>query len=364
MVVRRLKTKFRLSQPRARRPALKAGLIGCNVVFLGVALLFVTHRAGAGSSSQPALASSSAAAVSSPLDQLASADIAVAVARLGNLPEATAITNQADSSQAELSLAATDNNVVAKSQVVATALKSRADIQTYSTKAGDTVAKIAAKFGVSPDSIIWSNNLNSASVAPNVKLEIPPVNGIVYTVQKGDTAASLAAKYHVDKSHIIAFNDAEIAGLKPGERIVIPSGRLDPVASVGASYAASDSNDAGQGQAITFPWGRAPVYGYNGYDYGYCTWYVASQVPIPSNWGNAATWSYYAPLSGWGVSHSPRVGAVAQTPFAAGGEGHVAIVEAVRGNMIKISDMNGIAGWGNVGTGWQPISKFPNYIYR
>lgn len=323
--------------------------------------MFVLHGASgaqaSGTAESDSVSASSSAAAQSPLDQLASADIAVTVARMGSLPEATAITNQADSQYAELRMAAANNsdNVVSKPQVVNTDLKSRADIHTYTTQSGDTVASIAAKFGVSTSSIIWSNGLHSGSVAPNQKLVIPPVNGIVYIVKKGDTPASLAQKFNASQSTIISFNDAELGGLKPGEEVVIPNGSEVSATPVYQTYSTYSS---------AFAWGSSPVYGYNGYDYGYCTWYVANQIPVPGNWGNAATWSYYAPLSGWTVSPVPRVGAIAQTPYAAGGEGHVAIVEAVNGDMIKISDMNGLAGWGRVGVGWVPASQFPNYIYQ
>ena len=94
---------------------------------------------------------------------------------------------------------------------------------------------------------------------------------------------------------------------------------------------------------------------------------MASKIAVPSNWGNANTWAYYASLSGWHVGPIPSVGAIAQTPYAAGGQGHVAIVDAVsaNGTMIKFSDMNGLAGWGRVGySGWVSASLFPNYITR
>jgi surface antigen len=70
-------------------------------------------------------------------------------------------------------------------------------------------------------------------------------------------------------------------------------------------------------------------------------------------------------MSGWSVSSKPTVGAIAQTPYAAGGEGHVAIVDGVSadGTQIKFRDMNGLAGWGRVGySGWVSASTFPNYI--
>lgn len=291
----------------------------------------------------------------SPLDQLSSADIAVTVARMTNLPETTAVTNQAQTQTAEQAIVQSSTNMVSKPQVVATSFKSNKDIKIYYAKKSDTISKIAAAFHVTSDSIRWSNNMNGGDVSPGQKLFIPPVNGVVYTVKAGDTPASLASTYHANKQQIIYYNDAEINGLYKGELVIIPNGQVLPAAD--ASYS-SGSYSTG------FPWGGAgPIYGSNGYDYGFCTWYVATQIKVPSNWGNASSWAYYAGLSGWNVSSTPTVGAIAQTPYAAGGEGHVAIVTAVKGNQIQYKDMNGIAGWGAVGySGWVSASRYPNYI--
>jgi surface antigen len=107
--------------------------------------------------------------------------------------------------------------------------------------------------------------------------------------------------------------------------------------------------------------------GFNGYDYGYCTYYVASVIAVPSNWGNANTWDNYARVTpGWAVSLTPIKGAIAQTDR--GGLGHVAIVTdaTADGMMIKYSDMNGLAGWGRTGTtpDWVSASRFEHYIVR
>lgn len=342
----------KLHTRRARRRLVRGGLVVVNLLVVALVAFFVL---GGGSSAAPSILNSntSQSAPVNPLDQLSSADIAVTVARVTSIPEATAVNNQADSQHAMLAMASSSDSVATKPQVVATALKSRADIQHYTTVNGDTIASIAAKFGVTSNSIRWSNHLIGDTVAVNQQLVIPPVNGIVYTVKAGDTPASLASKYKSDAAKIIAFNDAELSGLKPGEQIVIPDGS---VAAPAPSYSYSGN----------VAWGLAPIYGYNGYDYGYCTWYVASRISVPSNWGNASTWAYYAGAEGWTVSSVPKVGAIAQTPYAAGGEGHVAIVDAISpdGSQIEISDMNGLAGWGRVGTGWVPTSVFPHYIYH
>lgn len=290
---------------------------------------------------------------SNPVDGLTAYDIAASVAHLVDLPESKPIDNQAQSAHVAVAISTSDTNVVAKPQIVATALKSKNDIQTYIAMAGDTATSIAQKFGVTTDSVKWSNNLTSDTVSLGSKLVIPPVNGIVYTVKSGDTIDSLATKFKASTDKITTFNDAEKAGIYPGEQILIPDGQIVAVAS------SSGLRSAGSAA------GFVAQYGSNGYDYGYCTYYAAARSGAPSNWGNANTWAYYAALSGWTVSSTPKAGAIAQT--SAGYLGHVAIVEAVSddGSMIKYSDMNGIAGWGRVGySDWTPVSHFQHYIYR
>src|SRR5690606_5827749 len=107
-------------------------------------------------------------------------------------------------------------------------LKSYKDIQTYVSLKGDNVTKIAEKFGVSSDSIRWSNGIIGDNVPVGSKLLIPPVNGIVYTVKSGDTVASVAAKFKANKSQLIADNDADVYGLRVGTNILIRNGDATP----------------------------------------------------------------------------------------------------------------------------------------
>lgn len=350
----KVRTMFvKLSKNFKRRRTIRYSLLIANVLMLvgiGGFVLYNSHI----SVRQSALASSISGqdiSTNDPLDQLSSADIAANASLATHLPETTAVINTADTVKAELAVTV-NNNVVAKPQIVATTLKSRRDIQSYTTVNGDSISSIASKFNVTSDSIRWSNNLTGDAVAIGITLTIPPVNGIVYTVQSGDTAQSLATKYNASADQIIAFNDAEISGFQVGERILIPNGQIQkPISTYRASYG--------------FSFGTSAIYGYNGYDWGFCTWYVANRVAVPSNWGNANTWDNLAPLSGWTVSSTPRAGAIAQTDR--GSEGHVAYVEQVSadGSQIKYSDMNGLAGFGRIGySDWVSASYFPHYIYR
>lgn len=308
------------------------------------------------SSSRVALSIATRQEAANPLDKLSSADIAVNIARMAQLEESTAITNGADTVKTEQIVAPSDNKVVAKPAIVATSLKSKKDIIRYKTKKGDSVSSLATQFGITSETIRLSNGLTSNELAPGKLLWISPVNGIVYVVKKGDTPASLAAKYGANKDQIIIFNDAEIGGLRVGEAIVIPDGIKPAVQSSGYQSAYIQG----------FSFGSKPIYNGNGYDYGFCTWGVASIIPVPSNWGNANTWAIGARMSGWSVDTMPTIGSIAQRSGGYGGLGHVAIVIDVSEDrsMIKYKDMNGIAGWGRFGStpDWVPKSSFEYYI--
>lgn len=332
------------------------------------AIVFVTQNSHSGDDAQAnaAAASSTNKSTTDPLDQLSSADIAVNAALMASMPETTAVVNQADSVSAELAVTPAGSTVVSKPQEVTTALKSRKDIQTYAILPGDTVSSVAAKFGVTSDSIRWSNNISGDALTAGNKITIPPVTGIVYTVKSGDTADSLAAKYKTSKEQIIAYNDAEISGIFAGEQIIIPNGQ-QPVATTSV-YAG----------ALGYLGGSATFGGYNGYDYGYCTYYAAKRRaelgnPVPSNLGNAYTWVSRAGAFGIPTGSVPRPGAVAMKH--SGSPGHVAIVEVVNDDgSFWISEMNSYGqvsmtnstptgGWGRVDWKLIPASLAGTYGY-
>jgi surface antigen len=294
---------------------------------------------------------------SAPLDTLSSADIAANIAQAVSMPEAIAVSNQADSYSAKLATASTDNAIVAKPQLVEGAAESRLDIIKHIAKNGDTVNSLAKQYGVTSDSIKWSNDLTGNDIPIGKAVYIPPSNGIVYLVNSSDSINSIASRFSANKAELVVVNDIETGGLPVGQRIFIPGGEQQEAAA-----ASSYSTTARSSSTV---YGFVARYGGNGYVPGYCTYYAASRVSIPSNWGNANTWDNYARASGWTVSSRPVPGAIFQTDI--GWAGHVGIVEAVSpdGTKVKVSDMNGFAGFGAVGySGWLPASTYPNYIYR
>jgi surface antigen len=315
------------------------GILTANIVLLIAVLGFVLRSPDASTTINTNVVDTNSATESSrALDQVSSADIAVHVARITSLPEAAAVTNNADTVNAQLAVSAADDTVVAKPQVVSTALKSYKDIISYTTVEGDTIPSLAAKFGITSDTIRWSNGLSGDTVVAGKTLLISPVNGVVYTVKSGDTVDSLAAKFRANKDQIIADNDAESGALVVGRNILIRDGTV-------AAAVARVSFSSGGG----FAWGSSAIYGYNGYDYGYCTWYVANRRaqsgnPVPANLGNARTWLGISRGVGIPTGNVPRAGAVIWTP-PRDYYGHVGFVESVNSDgSVNVSEMN-VAGF-------------------
>lgn len=350
-----------------RGKVVKYSIVAANAMMLLVVVAVVMQPTNKSAQNSSAILSTQADedAVSNPTDVLSSADIAVNVARVTRIEEATSVANKADTVNAQLNTAPSDDIVAAQPQVIATSLKSRFDIQTYVVVKGDTIKSIAKQFDITTDTIRWSNDISDEDIKPGLDLLISPINGIVYKVKSGDTAASLASKYSSDKNKISIFNDFEVSGVPVGSYIVIPDGR--PPSQAVAPAAAPTSTF---GTNTGFAWGGgSAVYSGNGYDYGYCTWWAAlrrSQTgsPIPSNLGNASTWTSLAQQAGFGVGSKPASGAVIWTP-PRDYYGHVGYVEKVNSDgSVLVSEMN-VMGWGVVSK--KTLTKAQaaqyNYIY-
>lgn len=343
---------------RSHKRMVRYGLLAANLVLLGGVVAFVAQTPTSSSPAKQSALVSSSTEIANPLDELSSADIAVHVAQLVNLEEIRSVANNADTVNAQLSITPSDEKVIAKPQVVATALKSRRDIVEYAVKDGDTITSIAAKFGITADSIRWSNNITGDVVSVGKKLTVPPITGIVYVVKEGDTPDKLAEKYRVSKQQLIAFNDAEVDGLPVGEKIVIPEG-IQPVAP---------TYNTGIYSSSSFAWGGGgAVYGGNAYDYGYCTWWAAmrrAQVgkPIPSNLGHASTWKVLAQRAGFAVGSKPQTHAVIWTP-PRDYYGHVGFVERVDADgTVHVSEMN-VVGWNVMSTKTLTAEQAAGYSY-
>ncbi|MEK9177231.1 MAG: LysM peptidoglycan-binding domain-containing M23 family metallopeptidase, partial [Patescibacteria group bacterium] len=100
-------------------------------------------------------------------------------------------------------------------------------------------------FGVSPNTVMWANDLNRGNVIQvGETLVILPVSGVEHVVKKGETVASIVKKYGGDMSETLSFNNlAAGASLSPGDTIVIPDG-VEP-AAVSSGVSRSPSRNVG-----------------------------------------------------------------------------------------------------------------------
>ena len=127
----------------------------------------------------------------------------------------------------------------------------------YTVQAGDTVDGLAARYGISSTSVLWSNPaLQSAdSLALGDYLRIPMSDGIVYDVSPGDTLSDLAARFDVDVQAIIDFpgnNLASADSIAEGQTIFIPGGTISaPVATATPTPQPTEQPTAGPGSAAS-----------------------------------------------------------------------------------------------------------------
>ena len=112
----------------------------------------------------------------------------------------------------------------------------RARIETYVVQTGDTVFDIAARFGLSPSTIVWSNReglMDAPWLIQNgLELFIPPVDGVFHTVRAGETVEGIAAAYGVEPSALYnEWNDIdENRQPREGQLLVVPGGQGEEVA--------------------------------------------------------------------------------------------------------------------------------------
>ena len=221
------------------------------------------------------------------------------------------------------------------------------DIIYYTAVDGDTLRAVAAKYGLSVNTLLWSNPKLVDRLTAGQEVVIPPVDGVLVKVSATDTVASLAQKYRAQSDAIIEFNL-----LRHPEALAVDVYLMVPY-GVGPEPASVPQPKAQTVSAGKRSWFVTPVYSSGGgvYPFGQCTWYVNTRRAAP--WGgNAWQWFGRARAYGRPEGPTPRVGAIMVTwesPYW----GHVAYVEQVYGDgSWLVSEMNyaGVngGGWGRV----------------
>jgi murein DD-endopeptidase MepM/ murein hydrolase activator NlpD len=113
----------------------------------------------------------------------------------------------------------------------------RSGILTYTVHEGDTVFGIALTFGLTPETVLWTNYKslrdNPDLLSIGQQLLIPPMNGLVVEVEMGDTVDGLARLFKVQPDVIVnepingltSVNDL----LPLGKTLFVPGGERELV---------------------------------------------------------------------------------------------------------------------------------------
>lgn len=213
-------------------------------------------------------------------DKVTASETVAMIASVVNDDMGTDAYEQINNQSAETKMALS-GNAIAKLALVETTSSSKAKTKytKYVVKNGDTLWSIARDFGITTDSIKWTNGIADENmVKPGQTLNIPSVTGIVHVVQSGETIESIASKYKTSANLIISQNDLYGESITVGMEIIVPDGVIEApppppapkvttpkvaASSGGGRYGSSSA--IGRTGSFRFPTIAGPMGYYNGY---------------------------------------------------------------------------------------------------
>ncbi len=96
--------------------------------------------------------------------------------------------------------------LVGSSSPLSNLTPTRDGLKKYRVRAGDTLSHIAARFGISLETLRWANPDLRSLLQPGRELIILPISGILYDVGDGDTVESVASRYGISAEAIRQHN--------------------------------------------------------------------------------------------------------------------------------------------------------------
>lgn len=172
-------------------------------------------------------------------------------------------------------------------------VRNRTSLSNYTVEVGDTLFSVAARFGLLPETLLWSNRYNLGDdphmILPGQELIVMPVDGTVHIWSAGEGLNGVAEFYQVTPETIINYsgNNLKLASLgdlanpniEPGTMLIIPGGkgqysdwripritREDPATALNVGPGACPESYDGVLGTLNFTW---PVSSrtLSGYDY-------------------------------------------------------------------------------------------------
>lgn len=170
-------------------------------------------------------------------------------------------------------------------------VEARNEVTTYTIESGDTIFGIAEKFGLTPETVLWSNRYiigdTPDGLVIGLDLYILPVDGLYHRWSEGEGLNGVSSFYNVDPDVIVNYpgngldpetiGDYSLPNIEPGTMLVVPGG-VRPTVSwiVARDEAASGSTYLGPGSCGgiiygnvgtgTFTWPTSATW-LSGYDF-------------------------------------------------------------------------------------------------
>ncbi len=125
----------------------------------------------------------------------------------------------------------------------------------YEVQEGDTASSIAASFGLEEDTVLFNNFdiYDADHLAVGQTLQLPSLDGVIYTVQPQDTLTRLEQNFQADIQATVAFPANSIRSpddIKVGQKLLLVQGS----ASISGAVSTGGTVIVSQGAPTVFEW--------------------------------------------------------------------------------------------------------------
>ncbi len=174
----------------------------------------------------------------------------------------------------------------------------------YTVEQGDTISELSQRFGVSQESLAWSNDRRIVwLLQPGMVLNIPPVDGVYFQVVGTRTLAEVAAEFGISDPYVVIDSEAnpQLFGFDPntaapsGTWIFFPGGQAEfidwtPPAVAESGGSGGSGTSGGGSNTVSFQLG----------DPGSCGWVEAG---AGTAWGSPMAPGTYTVTRGYSSWH-------------------------------------------------------------